>query len=122
MLSTRLIDVFLTGPMQIYVGTIIQNKFLKFFMIYTGITNILFNGHNYLCIDLKKICIEYGGYHPVSGKYQIHRLYNLLIMYPLMYIAYQQPELPETVGLLLLLNIIIGFIYNFYYFIYYLTV
>ena len=122
MISTRLIDVFLDGPFQIYVGTIIQNKFLKFFMIYTGISNILFNGHNYLCIDLKKICIEYGGYHPVMGKYQIHRLYNLLIMYPIFYFASQQPELPQSVRLLLLLNIIIGFLYNLYYFIQYLTV
>jgi hypothetical protein len=117
----RLLDVFVLGPFQIYIGTLVKNIFLKFVMIIIGMSSIIFNGHNFLCIDLQHCFLDYP-YHSGMGKYQIHRLYNLLIMYPLMYQVTQQPELSNSNKLLLLLNIIIGFVYNLFYYIYYIPI
>ena len=47
----RLIDVFFLGPLQIVVSTYIPNIFFKYFILITGILNILFNGHNFLLIN-----------------------------------------------------------------------
>ena len=113
-MNIRLIDVFVLGPFQLYISTLLKTPLLKIFSLYIGISTILFNGHNYLCLDSPKaICIINT---PTIGKYQIHRLYNLFIMYPIMYIISQQPEIPKHFRILQWINIIIGFLYNLYYY------
>lgn len=117
----RLLDVFVLGPFQIYIGTRLNNPFLNFSMILIGVSSILFNGHNFLCIDYGKCFVNYP-YHSEMGKHQWHRLYNLLIMYPLMYYVSQQNELSESNRQLLLLNIVIGYVYNLYYYVQYIRI
>lgn len=116
LLDIRIADVLISGPLQIYVSTYLQG-FLKYFMLLTGICNIIYNGHNYLTLN-NYIQPNYFIKQFVSknGKYQIHRIYNLIIMYPIfLYIALYK-NLPPYVYILLLCDIILGFIYNFYYF------
>ena len=121
----RLADVFIDGPLQIYIGTLLPKySFLQLFMIFTGLSSIVFNGHNFLYIDAKVLSNPLIPYvvHPQNGKYQIHRVWNLLVMYPIFYIVSQRPELQNTGWILTLfrITIIIGFLYNLYYFIQYL--
>ena len=84
MINTRLFDDFLLGPLDIVISKYIKNKYLKYFMIYTGVTNILFNGYNYLYLE-KKIFKKQDNWFlnliidDEHGKTQIHRLYNLFI-------------------------------------------
>jgi hypothetical protein len=109
----RLLDVYITGPLQIYMGLHIQdNPTLRFFMILTGICTILYNLHNYLYINKQSLTTNYYGFltHSLHGKRQLHRLYNILVMYPIFYIVYQR--YPTPLSILFLLNIIIGWIYN----------
>ena len=120
MINTRLFDVFLLGPLDIVISKYIENVYLKIFMIYTGVTNILFNGYNYLYLE-KKIFKKQDNWFlnliidDEHGKTQPHRLYNLLIMYPIMFYIYKKIKLPKILSILLVTKIIIGFIYNFYY-------
>jgi len=46
--DVRILDIFITGPLQIYVSLLLKNIFLKYFMLITGILNIAFNGYVYL--------------------------------------------------------------------------
>ena len=46
-MDVQLVDVFISGPLQIYISTFLKG-FLKWFMLVTGISNILYNGHNVL--------------------------------------------------------------------------
>ena len=116
LLDIRIADVLISGPLQIYVSTYLHG-FLKYFMLLTGICNIIYNGHNYLTLN-NYIQPNYFIKQFVSknGKYKIHRIYNLIIMYPIfLYIALYK-NLPLYVYILLLCDIILGFIYNLYYF------
>lgn len=111
--SERLLDVFYTGPLQIYIGLQIPTTPLRFFMVFTGICTILYNLHNYLYIDKKLIKTNYfnGFTHPVHGKYQWHRLYNLFVMYPIfLYVYYNYSK--AALSNLFLLNIIVGWLFN----------
>ena len=112
----RLIDVFITGPLQIYISTFLKNIFFKYFMLITGVLNITFNGYVYLLKSkyikkkhpyLKHIITE-------NGKTQIHRFYNLLVMYPIFLYILLNFKLPPYLQLVFLINIIIGFIFNLY--------
>jgi hypothetical protein len=119
--QARLVDVFLTGPLQIYVSTLIPKTdiFFKYFMLLTGVLNILYNGHNYLLFNytLKQPLDIFKPFVSNHGKHQFHRLYNLLIMYPIfIYIALKY-NLPNYIQKLFILNIIVGIIYNLYYYI-----
>jgi len=50
--KVRLIDVFVTGPLQIIISNYITTSpVLRYFMLMTGILNIIFNGHNFLLFD-----------------------------------------------------------------------
>ena len=105
----RLLDVLVTGPLQVKVSTY-QTGFLKVFMLLTGIMTIVFNGHNFLYFNgLVKNPLPFT--HPVNGKYQIHRIWNLAVMYPLFVLAYQA-NIAEPFKFLFLMNIVIGFYYN----------
>jgi len=115
----RLVDVFITGPLQIYVSNYISNKLLKYFMILTGLLNILFNGHNFLLtnhyiktpFNILKLFIS------KNGKYQGHRIYNLFIMYPIFIYILLFFKLPPYVYNMFLINIVIGVLFNLYYYI-----
>ena len=112
----RLIDVFLLGPIQILIGLYIKtNAFLKFFMIILGISNILYNGHNYLHFCQGTEIHPYIKHfiHPKYGKTQIHRLYNIFIMYPILAYVYMTEKLPKFLEYILLFDIIFGFTINF---------
>jgi len=119
MINIRLIDIFFIGPLDLLISKYVENKFLKYFMIYTGVTNILYNGFNYLYLEQNIIDKNYLGIlvDKKHGKTQIHRLYNLLIMYPLMIQVYRTTKLPKLLKKYLKINIILGFLYNLYYFI-----
>jgi hypothetical protein len=119
----RLIDVFITGPLQIIVSTYItRSSSLRYFMLITGILNILYNGHNFLFFEsvLKKpLPILNKFIHLKNGKHQLHRLYNLIIMYPVFTYVLLNIAMPFELRILLLIDIVIGFFYNLYY---YLTI
>lgn len=108
-LLTRLYDVFISGPTQIAISFYVKEPFLKCFMLLTGVLNILYNGHNFL--RLKKPIPLFKPYIDVKyGKTQIHRLFNLLIMYPLFKEA--SKYLPPKIKLFFIFQIIIGVIFN----------
>ena len=114
----RLIDVFITGPLQIYISRYTTNIVLKYFMVFTGLLNILFNGHNFL---LKKKYIKtpfaiLKVFMSKNGKHQIHRIYNLIIMYPVFLYILLFYKLPYHIYIIFLINIIIGFLVNLYYY------
>jgi len=101
------------------MGSIIHdNPPLRLLMVFIGVMTILYNLHNYLLLDVKQIIRNYFGWftHRTQGKQQLHRLYNIFIMYPVFYYVYQR--YPTQISTLFLLNIVIGFIYNLFNFIY----
>ena len=114
--QVRLVDVFLFGPVQILVGLKVKNIVLKAFLILTGLLNILYNGHNYLYFDHKihKFYLFNPFIDDRNGKLQIHRVYNLLVMYPVFMYVYATTELPKWLATLFLLDIIVGFSFNLY--------
>ena len=108
---SRLADVFITGPLQLYTSLHIKNNaMLRVWLMVTGIMTIVYNLHNYLLLDSKSTNTNYFGWftHPVHGKQQLHRLYNLVIMYPLFTYIYKT----QNASLLFLLNILVGFSFN----------
>jgi hypothetical protein len=114
----RLYDVFISGPIYIYFSLYIKNQLLKIFVFLTGFLTIIFNLHNFLFIDkgtLKKSIIPWTD--PKEGKYQIHRIYNLFIMYPLLFYANYITKKPKWLTIILYLMIFIGFLFNLYWFI-----
>ena len=117
----RLMDVFITGPLQIIVSTYItRSALLRYFMLITGILNIIYNVHNFLLFEsiLKKpLPILNKFIHLKNGKHQLHRLYNLIIMYPVFLYVLLNIVMPIELRILLLINIVIGFLYNLYYYI-----
>jgi hypothetical protein len=117
----RLMDVFMSGPLQIIVSTYItRSALLRYFMLITGILNILYNGHNFLFFEsiLKKpLPILNKFIHLKNGKHQLHRLYNLIIMYPVFTYVLLTIAMPFELRIMLLINIVIGFFYNLYYYI-----
>jgi hypothetical protein len=119
----RLFDVFITGPLQIIVSSYITTSpLLRYFMLITGILNIIYNGHNFLLFNstLKQpLPILNKFIHLKNGKYQFHRLYNLIIMYPIFTYVLLNIVMPVELRILLFINIVIGFLYNLFYYIYY---
>ena len=115
----RLIDVFFLGPLQIVISTYIPNIFFKNFILITGILNILFNGHNFLLINktIKNPILFFKPFINKIGKSQLHRLYNLIVMYPIFLYSLLFYKLPYYLYNLFLLNIVIGFLFNLYFFV-----
>ena len=114
----RLFDVFILGPLQIYISTFIKSGGFKYFMLLTGIFNILFNGQNYLLIKRYiKNPLILKPFINKNGKHQLHRIYNLLIMYPIFLYIVMHCNLPPYLRMLFFLNIVLGFFLNFYNFI-----
>lgn len=112
-LSARLLDL-ISGPIHLLVAKYINNdELLRLYMVFTGVTAILFNMHNYLYINakiLKKPLISI--IDKKEGKTQVHRVYNLFVMYPIFMYIYRNYELPELLRTAFLFDIIIGFLYN----------
>jgi len=116
----RLVDVFILGPLQIYVSKYTNNNLLKYFMFLTGLLNILFNGHNFLLTNdyIKKPYNIFKLFISKNGKHQLHRIYNLFIMYPLFLYILLFCKLPSYVYNMFLINTIIGILFNLYYYIF----
>jgi hypothetical protein len=116
----RLFDVFISGPLQIIVSSYItRSPLLRYFMLLTGIISIIYNGHNFLFFEsiLKEpLPILNNFVHLNHGKYQLQRLYNLIIMYPVFIYVLLNIGMPYEVRILLLIDIVIGFLYNLFYY------
>lgn len=123
--TVRLVDIFITGPLQILISTYITKSFLlRYFMLLTGILTILYNGHNFLLFNSifkQPLPIFNKFVHAKNGKYQSHRVYNLMIMYPIFLYVLFHISMPFELRVLFFLNIVIGFSYNLYYFIHILN-
>jgi hypothetical protein len=52
-----------------------------------------------------------------NGKTQLHRLYNLFIMYPIFIYILLHFKLPSYLQVLFYMNIVVGFAFNLYYFV-----
>ena len=117
--NSRLYDVFISGPIYIYFSLYIENYILFIYIFLTGLGTIVFNLHNYLLIDKKKINKSYIPWvDHKRGKYQIHRLYNLGIMYPILFYAnYITIKKPKWLTIVLYIMIFVGFFFNLYWFI-----
>ena len=116
--NIRLVDVFITGPLQIYISTLLKNIFFKYFMLITGLLNIIFNGYVYL-LESKYIKKKHAYLKHIiteNGKTQIHRLYNLIVMYPIFLYILLNFKLPPYLQLVFFINITIGFIFNLHNF------
>ena len=116
--NIRLVDVFITGPLQIYISTLLKNIFFKYFMLITGLLNIIFNGYVYL-LESKYIKKKHAYLNHIiteNGKTQIHRLYNLIVMYPIFLYILLNFKLPPYLQLVFFINITIGFIFNLHNF------
>jgi len=117
-LSIRLLDIFLTGPIQLIVAYYVKNIYLRLFMIITGIGTILYNLHNYLYLDINKISKPLEilrSFVTINGKTQYHRVYNIAIMYPIFYYIYRTVYLPNWIQYIFVIEIIIGTLYNLHY-------
>lgn len=108
----RLYDVFISGPLYIYFSTFIQNKYLRLFVFLVGLMNIIYNGHNWLLLENKSIKKSLLPFVTEEGKTQTHRLYNLIIMYPLIYYANSITESPlkRIINFMIALGVIINLI------------
>ena len=116
--NIRLVDVFITGPLQIYISTLLKNIYFKYFMLITGLLNIIFNGYVYL-LESKYIKKKHAYLKHIiteNGKTQIHRLYNLIVMYPIFLYILLNFKLPPYLQLVFFINITIGFIFNLHNF------
>lgn len=117
--KVRLFDVFFSGPLQIIVSNYIRISILRYFMLFTGILSIIYNGHNFLLFNStikQPLPILNKFIHLKNGKYQLHRLYNLIIMYPIFIYVLLNVVMPIELRILLLINIVVGFVYNLFYY------
>lgn len=117
--NVRLIDVFITGPLQIFISFFLKITFFKYFMLITGILNIIYNGYVFLLKNkfIKKIHSPFKHLITKNGKTQLHRLYNLFIMYPIFIYILLHFKLPSYLQALFYMNIVVGFAFNLYYFV-----
>lgn len=122
-INARLLDVFFTGPLRIYLSQFVTHKILRNYLLIEGIMVIIFNGYSYLHFQNKNkpISINFLDNYsdPIRGKPQFHRLINLFIMYPLHIYILKTTKFTNIQASLLILNIIFGVIYNGYNYIHY---
>lgn len=124
-IDVRLIDIFFTGPFRIYLSYYVENKFSSYYLFYGGLIVLLFNLFTYLYINLNltglktpfKFINEYSD--KIKGKSQLHRLYNLILMYPIEIFILLTSNISFLQKLLYLILIVSGFIYNLKNYIYY---
>lgn len=126
MISIRLLDVFLVGPLEIYTSCFIKNKLLRLYLLLNGILVILFNGYNYLHFEKKfsviniKVLDKYSD--PITGKPQCHRFILLSLLYPihLYIILTEYKNIPMPLLTIFTAHLVISFTYNYYNFVKYL--
>ena len=126
----RCVDIFVLGPINVLFAFTVENKLLAWATLITGFLTIFYNSAN-LCRFLYKFTPKLFEVIPKwcrtlfwdnqHGKTQFLRLINLLVMYPLLVYAYTKSK-PK--GKLLMftkqsmgLFIVLGFLYNLWYFI-----
>lgn len=122
MLSVRLLDVFISGPIRILVSRYVKNKNLKNYLLLEGILVILFNAYNYLYFEKNyKYNINFLNNYSdkIKGKPQLHRILLLLLMYPIHLHIILTENIPNKLINIFTINLIIGFNYNLYNFIKY---
>jgi len=114
----RVYDVLLLGPLYIYFSTFIENFELRIFVLLVGIFTVLYNLQNLLIFDFGIIDSK-NGILPISehGKTQIHRLYNILIMYPILFYANYITTKPQWLTVIIFIMNLTGLIYNSYHYI-----
>ena len=114
--NVRLLDVFILGPLQIFISLHVKNKLLKYFLFIIGVSNIIYNGHNYLYLDLNILKKPLSIFSPFInknyGKTQLQRLFNIFIMYPIFMHILRTTNISNYIKLLFLVQIVFGFTYN----------
>lgn len=119
--TSRLYDVFFSGPIYIYLSTFVTHKILKVLIFTIGLFTILYNLHNYLYFNNKinKPIPLFEKFVTTEGKSQVHRLYNLFIMYPfIIYInklTASNPKKPKWLTTLIYAMVVVGVLYNLYW-------
>ena len=114
-LSSRELDVLISGPLYLFASQWVKNRVLKTFVLAVGFGTIIYNLHNYLYIDariLKHSLLPSSLVNPRWGKTQLHRLYNICIMYPILFYIYKNISVPVYLHLILYTQLGVGFIYN----------
>lgn len=122
-INPRLLDIFITGPFRIYISKYIKSYFLKLYILTEGIFVIAFNLYTYLHINKNITLLPYKIINSYSnkkrGKPQIHRLFNIFVMYPIhVYILYTN-QFTSFQFILFLIITFTGFVYNTYNYIHY---
>ena len=107
----RLSDVVLTGPIQLMVASRVQPGCLQLFMIITGIMTIVYNGYVYLSMKGKVPTIP-RIIDKIEGKTQIHRLFNVFVMYPIFMHVFLTTKLPLHIKVAFMFEIIFGTLFN----------
>lgn len=119
---TRILDVFLLGPLKLSLIFYVKDINLKIILFIIGILTIIFNAHNFFIYDVKYFKKPWNIFKPFikknTGKTQYVRLLNLLIMYPILIYISMNIQLPHNLKTLLDLNNILGFLYNLMNFIF----
>ena len=114
----RLYDVFLSGPLYIYLSTFIPSTkpILKIFVFLTGLATIIYNGHNWLFLNqhLLQMPLFPNFVDLKNGKTQFHRVFNLLVMYPVLGWSNYITKKPTWLTNLIYVIIALGFLYNLY--------
>ena len=110
----RLYDIFFSSLVYIYSSQFIKVSWLKYFVLCVGLMTNLYNLHNFLLINVRLIDEPINVLRPFvdvnNGKTQLHRLYNILLMYPLLY--YSTKFMPSNLSSLMRVMIVCGLIYN----------
>jgi len=114
----RLYDVFLSGPLYIYLSTFISNTkpILKIFVFLTGLATIIYNGHNWLFLNTYWLQMPlFPNFVDLkNGKTQPHRIFNLLVMYPVLVWSNYITKKPTWLTNLIYTIITLGFLFNLY--------
>jgi hypothetical protein len=109
-MNIRVYDVLISGPLWLYLGSLVDEPWLQLFVYVVGGGTIFYNAHNLCCLETPQIPMV----HQKHGKTQVHRLYNVLIMYPLLWYANERTRNKKLkwVTFMYSILIIVGLVYN----------
>lgn len=124
----RILDVLLLGPLKIILGSYTKNKILKYLLIVIGLWTMIYNWANrsILHFNISPVWLAYVPgwirdlfFHPIHGKTQLVRIINLLVMYPILIMAYKSiqenkdnPEWINHLNSIFALTIMGGIVFN----------
>lgn len=119
--TLRLYDVFISGPLYLILAQYVENIYLKTFVYLVGLSAIIFNGWNFFHFQNGKFDNNLGDVN--LGKTQLHRIFNLVFMYPLLFytISITSSKIPRCLSIIMYLIVLGGFAVNLYYFVKYLS-